>query len=67
VKAPHQKRLFKTPLPWLVGLVGIGGCVYLFTSLPLITMELCLGWNVLGLLVYWMYAQHQSLLGRSYE
>jgi len=65
VKAPNQQRLFKTPLPWIVGPAGIIGCVYLFNSLPLVTMQLCLGWNVVGLLVYWAYAQHQSVLGQA--
>jgi len=65
VKAPNQERLFKTPLPWIVGPAGIIGCVYLFTSLPLVTMQLCLAWNVVGLLVYWAYARKQSVLAQA--
>jgi len=64
-RAPDQPRTFKTPLPWVVGPAGILGCIYLFTSLPAVTMRICLGWNVLGLLVYWVYARHRSLLAQS--
>ena len=44
---------------------GIVGCVYLFISLPFATVWRFFAWNALGLVVYWLYARHQSLLGKT--
>ncbi len=33
-REPDRERKFRTPLPWVVGIGGILGCVYLFFSLP---------------------------------
>src|SRR3954454_22929996 len=33
-REPNRERKFRAPLPWLVGLGGIVGCLYLFYSLP---------------------------------
>ncbi len=32
MRAPDRPRLFRVPLPWLVGLVCISGCLYLFLN-----------------------------------
>ena len=32
-RAPNAKRVFSTPLPWVLGPLAIVGCVYLFASL----------------------------------
>lgn len=63
-KAPTQPRPFRTPAPWLVALGAILGCAYLFTSLPLVTIQTFLIWNALGIAVYFVYAKSQSALGR---
>ena len=31
---PARKRVFRTPLAWVVGPIAILGCLYLFWSLP---------------------------------
>jgi APA family basic amino acid/polyamine antiporter len=62
VQAPAQPRLFRAPLPWLIGPLAIGGCIYLFTSLPLTTIKLFFIWMALGLVVYFFYARHRSAL-----
>lgn len=64
VKAPDQPRLFKSPLPWVVGPAGILGCAYLFVSLPFATIWRFFAWNAIGLLVYLLWARHRSLLAR---
>jgi APA family basic amino acid/polyamine antiporter len=51
-RAPGFPRSFTTPLPWLVGLIGIVGCLYLFWSLPRQTQINFLIWNVVGLALY---------------
>jgi APA family basic amino acid/polyamine antiporter len=62
LKAPDQKRPFSAPLPWLIGPLGIVGCSYLFISLPFATIWRFFAWNVVGLLVYSLYARQHSLL-----
>ena len=59
-REPNRERRFRTPLPWLIGPVGIAGCLYLFWSLPAKTQWYFLVWNVLGLAVYLLYAQRQA-------
>ncbi|CAN5304683.1 amino acid permease [soil metagenome] len=61
-REPERPRVFRTPWPWLVGPLGIVGCLYLFTSLPVITIELFFVWNAIGLVVYALYARRRSLL-----
>ena len=44
-REPDAPRKFTTPAPWLVGIVGILGCAYLFFSLPVKTQIYFLIWN----------------------
>jgi APA family basic amino acid/polyamine antiporter len=62
---PGAERKFKTPLPWVMGLVGIFGCAYLFYSLPRHTQVWFVTWNVAGLFVYFLYASHSAHRTRS--
>ena len=59
-RAPDAPRTFRTPLAPLVGTVAIVGCVYLFFSLPTRTELFFLGWNALGLLVYFVYGRPRA-------
>jgi APA family basic amino acid/polyamine antiporter len=61
-QAPSQPRPFSTPLPWVVGPLAIIGCAYLFSSLPSKTMVWFVIWNTVGLLVYFLYARHRSVV-----
>jgi APA family basic amino acid/polyamine antiporter len=54
-----------TPLGLLVGAVAVGGCFYLFTSLPHKTLLWCLAWNAFGLVVYFLYSRSRAVLGRT--
>ncbi len=63
-RAPDMPRPFRAPLGWLVGPGAIGGCLYLFASLPEKTLLWSLGWNVVGLAVYLGYGRQRSVLGR---
>jgi APA family basic amino acid/polyamine antiporter len=65
MRAPGQLRPFRTPLAWPVGLLAIGGCLYLFTSLSRITIEFFFVWNAVGILIYLLFARHHSQLARS--
>jgi APA family basic amino acid/polyamine antiporter len=60
--APALPRPFRTPLVWVVGPLGILGCLYLFTSLSAKTMIFFAVWNVVGVLVYLAYGRTRSML-----
>ena len=64
-REPGRTRVFRTPLPWIVGPVAILGCLYLFVSLPVRT-QLWFGiWNAVGLVVYFAYARQKALLANA--
>ena len=64
-RAPDAPRPFRVRAVWLVGLGTIGGCLYLFLSLPAETLLWCLLWNLIGLILYAAYGQRRSQLDRS--
>ena len=64
-RAPDAPRKFTTPLPWLVGVVGIVGCLYLFWSLPEKTRTYFLLWNIIGLILYLVYSSRQAEKARA--
>ena len=55
-RAPDAPRRFRAPLPWVVGGIAIGGCLYLFASLPARTQLYFLIWNAVGLVLYAAFA-----------
>jgi APA family basic amino acid/polyamine antiporter len=59
-REPDAQRLFRTPLPWLTGLVGILGCAYLFYSLPRNTQVWFATWNTAGLIIYFLFAARSA-------
>jgi APA family basic amino acid/polyamine antiporter len=59
---PEVARPFKTPLPWVVGPLAVAGCLYLFFSLPAITQQLFLVWNLIGAAIYLAYGRTKSAL-----
>ncbi len=62
-RAPDAPRTFRTPMPWVVGLGAIGGCIYLFFSLPVQTQLWFLIWNAAGLAAYFLYARRHAVAG----
>ena len=64
-REPDRARPFTTPLPWVVGTVGILGCCYLFYSLPVKTQTYFLGWNLLGLVLYLIYGHATAAKARA--
>src|SRR5687767_3834102 len=63
-REPNAPRKFTTPLPWVVGLIGIAGCLYLFWSLPVRTQTYFLIWNIIGLVLYMVYSSGQAAKAR---
>jgi APA family basic amino acid/polyamine antiporter len=64
-REPERVRPFRTPLWFVVGPLGVLGCLYLFTSLPSLTIGLFFVWNGLGLLAYFAFARRSSLLAKA--
>ena len=64
-REPNAPRKFTTPLPWVVGIGAILGCAYLFYSLPVKTQTYFLVWNVVGLLLYWVYGHGRAEKARA--
>jgi APA family basic amino acid/polyamine antiporter len=63
VRDPGRKRVFRTPLAWIVGPVCIVGCLYLFANgLPLKTQIWFAFWNGAGLVLYFLYGARKSRL-----
>lgn len=61
-KAPEHRRMFGTTATWIIGVLAIVGCIYLFFSLRRTTMISFLIWNAGGLAVYLLYARRKSAL-----
>ncbi|WP_369935511.1 amino acid permease [Xanthomonas tesorieronis] len=64
VREPNRERKFRTPLAWVVAPLAIGGCLYLFWSLPHTTQKWFALWNGIGVVAYLLYGQRHSLLRR---
>ena len=64
---PDMPRKFTTPWPWAVGIGGILGCAYLFISLPVTTQLFFLGAQLVGLLIYLVYAGRAAERTRAVE
>jgi APA family basic amino acid/polyamine antiporter len=61
---PDAPRPFKVPLVPLVPVLGVVLCVLLMLSLPAANWARLLGWMVFGLIIYFVYGRHNSVLGR---
>ena len=65
VRDPNRPRIFRTPLPWVVGPVCILGCFYLAWSLPTRTQIWFFEWNGIGLVLYFLYGMRASRLAKA--
>jgi len=63
-REPDRERKFRAPLPWVVGLVGIAGCLYLFYSLPVRTQIFFFAAQAIGLLLYFVYGHGAAAKAR---
>ena len=65
IRYPNAKRGFRYPLVWVFAPLAAAGCLYLIYSLPALTLERFLIWNVLGFVVYFIYSRRRSLVGKA--
>jgi APA family basic amino acid/polyamine antiporter len=61
---PDAHRPFRCPFVPVVPILGIGACLLLMFSLPAGNWLRLFGWMVLGLVIYYFYGRHHSLLGK---
>ena len=64
-REPARERKFRTPLAWVLGPIGILGCVYLFMSLPTRTQLFFLSAQVIGLVLYAIYGSRAAERARA--
>ncbi len=65
VREPNRERKFRAPAAWLVGIVGILGCLYLFISLPQRTQIFFVAAQVIGLVLYAIYGHRAAEKARA--
>jgi len=61
---PAAPRPFRVPFVPLVPILGIMGCLLLMFSLPAHNWYRLFGWMAIGLVVYFLYGRHNSLINR---
>jgi APA family basic amino acid/polyamine antiporter len=64
-REPNRERKFRTPAPWVVGIIGILGCLYLFISLPNRTQIFFVCAQVIGLILYAIYGSRAAERARA--
>jgi APA family basic amino acid/polyamine antiporter len=66
IKEPSRHRTFKVPLNPVIPLLGVASCIFLMTGLPGITWIRFIAWLIIGLIIYFSYSMHHSLLHKPY-
>jgi APA family basic amino acid/polyamine antiporter len=64
---PDAERPFRCPLVPLVPILGIASCIMLMLSLPAANWLRLAGWLAIGLVIYFAYSRHHSVLARMPE
>jgi APA family basic amino acid/polyamine antiporter len=64
-REPDRERRFRAPAAPLVGVAGILGCLYLFSSLPNRTQLFFLAAQVIGLILYFIYGSRAAERSRA--
>ncbi len=65
VKEPERERPFRTPWVPVVPIMGILVCGFMMYFLPIDTWLRLLVWMAIGLLIYFFYGRHHSVLART--
>ena len=61
---PNAERPFRAPFVPVVPILGILSCLLLMFSLPTANWWRLFAWLALGLLIYFLYGRHHSVLTR---
>ena len=66
-KRPDLERPFRTPWVPVIPIAGIISCVLLMATLPGATWERLGVWLIIGLVIYFFYSRHNSVLQKERE
>jgi APA family basic amino acid/polyamine antiporter len=64
-REPDRERKFRAPAAWVVGIIGILGCIYLFISLPVKTQQFFVIAQIIGLILYMVYGSRAAEKARA--
>ena len=59
---PNAERPFRCPFVPIIPILGILGCLLLMLSLPAANWWRLIGWLALGLVIYFTYSRHHSVM-----
>ena len=59
---PEVHRPFRAPLVPLTPILGVAVCLMLMFSLPWENWSRLIGWLVVGLVIYFSYSRHHSVM-----
>ena len=62
---PNAERKFRCPWVPFIPILTILACVYLMSALPLVTWIRFIIWLLIGLVIYFIYGRHHSILQKS--
>jgi len=62
---PNAERKFKCPWVPLIPILTIIACFYLMSALPIETWIRFIIWLAIGLVIYFIYGRHHSILQHS--
>jgi basic amino acid/polyamine antiporter, APA family len=62
VKQPDAPRTFKVPMVPLIPILGVVTCMFMMVFLPLDTWIRLFVWMALGIVIYFLYSRHRSVL-----
>jgi APA family basic amino acid/polyamine antiporter len=62
---PELPRPFKLPFNPVIPLLGIVFCLYLMAHLAASTWKYFLTWLLIGIIVYFVYSRHHSVLQKT--
>jgi APA family basic amino acid/polyamine antiporter len=60
--SPNVERPFKTPMPWVIGVLGAVACVWVMSGLPKDTWLRLIIWLAIGFAIYFGYGRKHSKL-----
>jgi APA family basic amino acid/polyamine antiporter len=63
IRRPEAQRPFRCPAVYLLAPLGIAVNLMMMLFLPVATWLRLVGWLVLGLLIYFFYGRHHSVIG----
>ena len=61
---PDAERPFRCPFVPLIPILGIACCLVLMLSLPVANWWRLIGWLAIGLVIYFSYSRHHSVMAR---